>query len=104
MNVKFPDLIFKTHVSRGYDDYKQFNNQMTAMKQLRQEGIETLAGQSIHYIITDQKSRSWQKRVMIPELADENTQYDRAKYYEHLLRGAESLLLPFGYTEDWMNL
>ncbi len=97
------DLVFTTHVSRGCDDYKQFNNQMAAMKQLREEGIETLAGQSIRYIITDHKSRSWQKRVMIPELADDNTQYDRTKYYEHLLRGAESMLLPFGYTEERLD-
>ncbi len=97
------DLIFKTHVSRGCDDYRQFNNQQAAMKQLRQEGIETLPGQSIRYIITDHKSRSYEKRVIIPELADENTQYDRAKYYEHLLRGAESMLLPFGYTEERLD-
>jgi len=97
------DLVFKTHVSRGCDEYRQFNNQVAAQKQLRQEGIETMAGQSICYIITDHKSRSWQKRVMIPELADENTQYDRAKYYEHLLRGAESMLLPFGYTEERLD-
>ncbi len=73
------DLIFKTHVSKGCDEYRQFNNQMAALKQLRQEGIETLAGQSINYIITDHKSRSWQKRVIIPELADENSQYDRGE-------------------------
>jgi DNA polymerase elongation subunit (family B) len=94
------DLIFKTHVSRGCDEYRQFNNQMAAMKQLKVEGIETMAGQSIRYIITDHKSRNFQKRVMIPELADENTQYDREKYYEYLLRAAESILLPFGYTEE----
>ncbi len=40
---------------------------------------------------------------MIPEFADENTQYDRAKYYEHLLRAAESILLPFGYTEERLD-
>ncbi len=73
------------------------------MKQLRQEGIETLPGQSIRYIITNHKSRSYQERVKIPELADENTQYDKAKYYEHLLRGAESMLLPFGYTEERLD-
>lgn len=94
------DLIFKTHVSRGCDEYRQFNNQMAAMKQLKVEGIETLAGQTIRYIITDHKSRNYQKRVIIPELADDNTQYDKEKYYEHLLRVAESILLPFGYTEE----
>ncbi len=97
------DMIFKTHVSRGCDEYRQFNNQVAAQKQLRQEGIETLPGQSIRYIITDHNSRSWQKRVIIPELADENTQYDRAKYYEYLLRAAESMLLPFGYTEERLD-
>jgi DNA polymerase elongation subunit (family B) len=97
------EMIFKTHVSRGCDEYRQFNNQMAAMKQLKQEGVETLPGQSIRYIITDHKSKSWQKRVMIPELADENTQYDRAKYYEHLLRAAESMLLPFGYTRKRLD-
>jgi DNA polymerase elongation subunit (family B) len=73
------------------------------MKQLKIEGIETLAGQTIRYIITDHKSRNYQKRVIIPELADENTQYDREKYYEFLLRAAESILLPFGYTEERLD-
>lgn len=97
------DLIFETHVSRGCDEYRQFNNQMAAMKQLKQEGIETSPGQTIRYIITNHKSRSYQERVIIPELADGNTQYDRAKYYEHLLRAAESILLPFGYTEERLD-
>ncbi|MBE0522560.1 MAG: hypothetical protein IBX39_09895, partial [Candidatus Methanoperedenaceae archaeon] len=97
------DLIFRTHVSRGCDEYRQFNNQVAAMKQMREEGIETLPGQTIRYIITDHKSRSWQKRVIIPELADKNTQYDMAKYYEYLLRAAESMLLPFGYTEERLD-
>jgi DNA polymerase elongation subunit (family B) len=97
------DLIFGTHVSKGCDDYRQFNNQMAAMKQMIQEGIETLPGQTIRYIITDHKSRSYQKRVIVPELADENTRYDRAKYYEHLLRAAESMMLPFGYTEERLD-
>ena len=97
------DLIFGTRVSKSCDEYRQFNNQMAAQKQLRQEGIETLPGQTIRYIITDHKSRSYQKRVVVPELADENTQYDRAKYYEYLLRATESILLPFGYTEERLD-
>jgi DNA polymerase elongation subunit (family B) len=68
-----------------------------------QEGIDTLAGQTIRFIITDYKSRNYQKRVIIPELADESTQYDREKYYEYLMRAAESMLLPFGYTEERLD-
>jgi DNA polymerase elongation subunit (family B) len=73
------------------------------MKQMREEGIETLPGQSIRYIITNHKSRSYQERVIIPELTYENTQYDRAKYYEYLLQAAESILLPFGCSEERLN-
>ncbi len=97
------DLIFETRVSRGCDNYRQFNNQLAAMKQLRQEGIDTQPGQAICYIVTDHNSRNYQKRVKIPELADENTHYDRAKYYEYLLRATESMLLPFGYTEKRLD-
>ncbi|CAG1004918.1 DNA polymerase, archaea type [Methanosarcinales archaeon] len=97
------DLIFGTRVSKGCDEYRQFNNQTASLKQLKREGIETLPGQTIRYIITDHKSRNYQKRVIIPELADENTQYDREKYREYLLRAAESILLPFGYTEERLD-
>jgi DNA polymerase elongation subunit (family B) len=97
------DLVFETHVSRGCDEYRQFNNQMAAMKQLREEDLDIQPGQTIRYIITDHISRSCKKRVIIPELADENTQYDRAKYYEYLLRAAESILLPFGYTKERLD-
>jgi hypothetical protein len=38
--------------------------------------------------------------VKVPELADDSTQYDKAKYCEYLLRAAESILLPFGYTKE----
>ena len=43
------------------------------------------------------------KRVAIPELADGDTKYDRVKYYEFLLRAAESILLPFGYTKKRLD-
>ena len=97
------ELIFGTRISKGCDEYRQFNNQTASLKQLKREGIETLPEQTIRYIITDHKSRNYQKRVIIPELADENTQYDREKYREYLLRAAESILLPFGYTEERLD-
>jgi DNA polymerase elongation subunit (family B) len=93
------DMVFNTRVSRGCDDYRQFNDRAAALRQYRQEGIEIEPGQSVRYIITDHRSKSYQKRVKIPELADGDTQYDGAKYCEYLLRAAESILLPFGYTE-----
>ncbi len=97
------DMVFETRVSRGFNDYRQFNDRAAAMRQYRQEGIEIEPGQSVRYIITDHRSKSYSKRVMIPELVDGNTAYDSAKYCEYLLRAAESILLPFGYTEERLN-
>lgn len=97
------DMVFKTHVSRGCDDYRQFNDRVAALRQYRQEGIEIEPGQSVRYIITDHRSKSYSKRVIIPETADGNTEYDSAKYCEYLLRAAESILLPFGYTDKRLD-
>ena len=97
------DMVFETRVSRYCDDYRQFNNQQAALRQLRREGVEVVPGQTVRYIITDHRSRNYMKRVAIPELADRDTQYDRAKYYEFLLRAAESILLPFGYTRKRLD-
>ncbi len=96
-------MVFRTRVSRGCDDYRQFNDRAAALRQYRQEGIEIQPGQCVSYIITDHRSKSHQKRVIIPELADGNTGYDSAKYCEYLLRAAESILLPFGYTEERLD-
>jgi DNA polymerase elongation subunit (family B) len=97
------DMVFKTRVSRGCDDYRQFNERAAALRQYRQEGIDIQPGQCVRYIITDHRSKSYQKRVKIPELADGDTQYDGAKYCEYLLRAAESILLPFGYTQKRLD-
>ena len=97
------DMIFKTRVSRDFDDYKQFNDRAAALRQYREAGVEIQAGQSVRYIITDHRSKNYKKRVAIPELANGDTRYDCAKYCEFLLRAAESILLPFGYTEERLD-
>ncbi len=97
------DMIFKTRVSRGFDDYRQFNDRAAALRQYREAGVEIQAGQSIRYIITDHRSKNYKKRVAIPEVAHGDTRYDCAKYCEYLLRAAESILLPFGYTEERLD-
>ncbi len=73
------------------------------MRQFQKEGVTIQPGQSIRYVLADHTSKSYMKRVKIAELVDRNTQYDRAKYYEFLLRATESMLLPFGYTKDVLD-
>ncbi|MCZ7355572.1 MAG: hypothetical protein O8C66_07500 [Candidatus Methanoperedens sp.] len=97
------DMIFTAHVSRELPEYRQSNNNTAALRQFQKEGIAIHPGQSVRYVLTDHASKSYMKRVKIAELVNENTQYDRGKYYEHLLRAAESILLPFGYTKERLD-
>jgi DNA polymerase elongation subunit (family B) len=76
---------------------------VAALKQLKDEGIEIKPGQSVSYIITDSRTKDYKKRVVLPEFVDNNTKYDANKYYQYLLKGAESILLPFGYTEERLD-
>lgn len=100
---RLEDMVFTTRISREIGDYRQSNNSTAAIKQFQAERVMLQPGQTVRYIITDHTSKSYMKRVKIAYLADENTQYDRVKYYEHLLRAAESILLPFGYTKDVLD-
>lgn len=97
------DMIFTTRISHSLQDYRQSNNNTAAMRQFQKEGITIQPGQSIRYVITDSASKSYMKRVKIAQLVDEDTGYDRSKYNEFLLRAAESILLPFGYTKERLD-
>jgi len=100
---RIEDMILTARISRSLQDYRQSNNNTAAIRQFQKEGITIQPGQSIRYVLTDHASKSYMKRVKIAELVDGSTQYDRGKYYEFLLRAAQSMLLPFGYTEGVLD-
>jgi len=100
---RIEDMIFTARISHSLQDYRQSNNNTAAMRQFQKVGITIQPGQSIRYVITDSASKSYMKRVKIAELVDEDTGYDRSKYNEFLLRAAESILLPFGYTKERLD-
>ncbi len=102
-DVNLEDLIFQINVSREYDHYIKFSNHLAALRQLKKEGIDMKPGQNVRYVITDSRTKDYNKRVILPEFIDDNTKYDAAKYYQYLLKATESILLPFGYTEDRLN-
>lgn len=100
---RIEDMVLTARISRCLSEYRQSNSNTAAIRQFQKEGITIQPGQSIRYVLTDHASKSYMKRVKIAELVDENTQYDRGKYYEFLLRAAESMLLPFGYTKERLD-
>jgi DNA polymerase elongation subunit (family B) len=100
---RIEDMVLTARISRSIQDYRQSNSNTAAIRQFQKEGITIQPGQSIRYVLTDHLSKSYMKRVKIAELVDDSTQYDRGKYYEFVVRAAQSLLLPFGYTKDVLD-
>jgi len=97
--VSLQDLVILNALSKNHDQYNSNLVQVSAIKQLAEEGLELMAGQSVSYIITNYESKIQTERVRSLELLSPDTRYDRERYTELLLKGAVSILQPFGVDE-----
>ncbi|MDA4114780.1 MAG: hypothetical protein OK474_12115 [Thaumarchaeota archaeon] len=97
--VSLPDLVILNSLSKDHDQYSSNLVHVSAVRQLAEEGLELMAGQSVSYIITDYGSRVQSRRAKPVELLDRDTGYDKDRYVELLLKGAASVLQPFGIDE-----
>lgn len=93
-------LAFNTRISRVIKEYRVFNNQLAALMQLDDEGVEVHPGESVSYVILDSNTHDPYKRVGLADRLDGSENYDREKYLEFLCRTGDSILRPFGLTED----
>ena len=91
-------LVIKSCVSRDIADYKVNTPVKSAMFQLRREGVEPEPGQSIRYIVCNEKTRNPLKRICIAENLDENNTVDVDFYLRQIAQYAESILVPFGFS------
>ncbi len=95
------------------EDYRANTGGKAAMKRLRDAGTERRPGEYLRYVVTRTEG-PWESRVVPMELMEDpspwfgdlpNT-YDVDAYVRLLARQTETLLSPFGYTEDglydWM--
>ena len=94
------ELVFNARITREIGEYRVFTNALAALRQLDDEGIEVHPGETVSFIVQDGASRNPYKRVKLADRLDGSEHYDRRKYLEFLCRSADSILRPFGYTED----
>jgi DNA polymerase elongation subunit (family B) len=102
-DCELEDLIITKRISRTLEDYRQFNDQVAALKQLRRLGFKVHPGEKIRFVICDSSTKEPTKRVKVAELLEGNERYDAAKYIELLLRAGEGMLSPFGYDENGLR-
>jgi DNA polymerase elongation subunit (family B) len=94
------ELIIKTCVSRDVSEYKVNTMVKSALFQLRDAGISPEPGQSIRYVVRDEKSRDYRKRICIAESLEDNDKIDVDFYLRQVAMCGESLLVPFGFTDE----
>jgi DNA polymerase elongation subunit (family B) len=94
------DLIFTRSVSGTLEDYRTVNLQACCLYLLEQRGIKVAPGQSVRFVVCDDKSPDPATRVTPDMFLGPDTKYDAGYYVRHLARTLESLTLPFGLTEE----
>lgn len=92
------DLVIKTCVSRDISEYRVNTLAKSAMIQLRKAGVEPEPGQSVRYVVCNEKTRNPWKRVCIAEYLENNDTIDVDFYLRQIAQYAESILIPFGFT------
>jgi DNA polymerase elongation subunit (family B) len=94
--IPISDLVIVNGLSKNWNEYGTNLPNVSAIKQLAEEGLELMAGQSVSYVVTNYRSKVQQERVRPVELLDESVSYDKERYTEILARGVASILEPFG--------
>jgi DNA polymerase elongation subunit (family B) len=101
--VPFNKLLMTKRISQGLGAYQQFNDSVAALMQLDDEGFDVNPGEAVRFLIRDCKSKDPRKRVKVDSFISGDEEYDVDAYVELLLRGAEGMLLPFGYTKERLS-
>lgn len=101
-SIPLGELAIRKHLSQHPDEYRHKVLQAAAAQQLAEEGVKPNAGESVSYIIANNRSRLPSKRVLATELCKSYRSYDAEAYVDLLLSAVETMLMPF--RSDWQNL
>lgn len=93
------DLAIVRRVSRPREAYQQMNHTVAALECMAELGGEVHPGESVRYVIRDSSSSDLAQRVTVG-LLEGAGEYDREVYAEMLLRSAEELFSPLGWTRN----
>lgn len=98
--VRPADLALTATISREPHAYRNNHPIALAARMLARSGTRLHAGEAIKYIIMDADAKVLEDRVRPLALLGTDWTYDQDQYAELLIRAAETVLEPFGYTRD----
>ncbi|MFQ5909011.1 MAG: DNA polymerase domain-containing protein, partial [Thermoplasmata archaeon] len=99
-DVPLEDLVISKVVTKPLEEYVVLNYTAAALRQLRARGFKTEPGEYVRYIIMNRKSRDYRQKVKFAAFLRDGDTPDVWEYLRLLARSGETLLAPFGYTEE----
>jgi DNA polymerase elongation subunit (family B) len=102
-NIPVEDLVIQKRLSKNPKEYKHMVLQAIAANQLAKENAEVNAGQFISFVITSNRSKLQNNRVLAFDLCRNYHTYDAEAYINLLLSAVETILTPFGFDKTRLS-
>lgn len=87
-------------VSRALPEYVVLTATAAALKQMEKRGFSVEPGDSVRYVLLDMRARDSERKVRVAEFLQGDEDVDAWEYVRLLCRSGQTLLAPFGYTEE----
>mgnify|MGYP006277151941 CR=1 FL=1 len=100
--VNVEDLVLTSRIARMVDAYKVNTFVKAALQQKNADGYIIHPGQLVEYVVCDKTSNSFEEKVCVKERLSSDTCFDVSFYLQYLCRSAETLLVPFDISEEWL--
>ena len=93
-------FILTKSVSRALPEYVVLTSTAAALKQLESRGFSVQPGESVRFVLLDARARESWRKVRVAEFLQGDEEPDAWEYIRLLCRSGQTLLAPFGYTEE----
>lgn len=93
-------FILTKNISRALPEYVVLTATAAALKQMEKRGFTVEPGESIRYVLLDARARDSERKVCVAEFLQGDEEPDAWEYIRLLCRSGQTLLAPFGYTEE----
>jgi intein/homing endonuclease len=93
-------FILTKNVSRALPEYVVLTATAAALKQMADRGYTVEPGETVRYVLLDARARESWRKVRVAEFLQGDEEPDAWEYIRLLCRSGQTLLAPFGYTEE----
>ena len=93
-------FVLTKNVSRTLPEYVVLTATAAALKQMEKRGFTVEPGETVRYVLLDARARESERKVRVAEFLKGDEAVDAWEYIRLLCRSGQTLLAPFGYTEE----